>query len=150
MKESPQTKNLEQILRSSKMVAGGFMGSDSRSVAEIIDADAFEVSKFGYTTEQLSARMQEITDVAKGGLGTWIEIDAQHQAMVEEARGSIPCPWPHLRRYVKRITTVRRLDSSQTIRWTDLNIHLIAEHCFFEGRGSAFRIVPDKLTKVIF
>lgn len=150
MKESPQSDNLEQILRSSKMAAGGFMGSDFRSVAEIIDADAFEVSKLGYTTRQLSTRMQEITYVAIRGLGTWVEVDAQHQAMVEEARGSIACPWPHLRRFIKRVTTVRRLDSDQTIRWTDLNIHLIAEHGFFEGRGSAFRIEPGKLVKVIF
>jgi hypothetical protein len=150
MKESPQTRNLEHILRSSKMAAGGFMGCDSRTVAEIIDADAFEVSKSGYTTQQLSTRMQEITDAATRGLGTWIEIDARHQAMVEEARGSIACPWPHLRRFVKRVTTVKHFDSGQTIRWTDLNIHLIAEHGFFEGRGSAFRVEPDKLVKVIF
>jgi hypothetical protein len=150
MKESPEARNLEQILRSSKMAAGGFMGSDSRSVAEIIDADAFEVSKLGYTIEQLSARMQEITDAAIRGLGTWVEIDAQHQAMVEEARGSIACPWPHRRRFVKRVTTVKHLDSGRIIRWTDLNIHLIAEHSFFEGRGSAFRVEPVKLINIVF
>jgi hypothetical protein len=150
MKESPEARNLEQILRSSKMSAGGFMGSDSRSVAEIIDADAFEVSKYGYTVQQLSSRMQEITNTAKRGLGTWIKVDEKHQAMVEEARGSIVCPWPHRRRFAKRITTVKHLDSEQIIRWTDLNIHLIAEHGFFEGRGSAFRVEPGKLTKVIF
>ncbi|MHC4326108.1 MAG: hypothetical protein ACYSUX_17700 [Planctomycetota bacterium] len=150
MKESPQTRNLEQILRSSKMAAGGFMGSDSRSVAEIIDADAFEVSKTGYTAEQLSARMQEITNAAIKGLGTWVEVDDNHQAIAEEARGSISCPWPHLRRYAKRVTTVKCLDTGQIIRWTDLNIHFIAQHGFFEGRGSAFRIEPGKLTKTIF
>jgi len=150
MKESPQSRNLEQILRSSKMAAGGFMGCDSRNVAEIIDADAFVVSKLGYTTQQLSVRIQEITDTAKRGLGTWVEIDTRHQAKVDEARGSIACPWPHLRRFVKRVTTVKHLDSGQTIRWTDLNIHLIAEHGFFEGRGSAFRIEPGQLTKIIF
>jgi hypothetical protein len=150
MKESPETKNLEHILRSSKLVAGGFMGGDSRSVAEIIDADAFEVSNFGYDMEQLSARMQEITDAAKGALGNWIEVDDRHQAKVEEARGSVPCPWPHFRRFTKRITTVKNLASGEMLRWTDLNIHFIAEHGFFEGRGSTFRIEPGKLTKVIF
>ncbi len=150
MKESPQSRKLEHILRSSKLVAGGFMGRDSRSVNEIIDADASEMSKFGYTLEQLSARMQEITDAAKKGLGNWVDVDDTHQAMVEEARGSIVCPWPHLRQSVKRVTTVKHLDSGELIRWTDLNIHLIAEHGFFEGRGSAFRIEPGKLTKVIF
>ena len=126
------------------------MGSDSRSVTEIIDADASEVSKFGHTMEQLAARMQEITDAATIGLGNWVEVDDTHQAIVEEARGSIVCPWPHLRRYVKRVTTVKRLDTGEMIRWSDLNIHLITEHGFFEGRGSAFRVEPGKLTKIIF
>jgi len=150
MKESPQSNNLEQILRSTKMASGDFMGGDSRSAVEIIDADAFEVARLGYTCQQISARMQEITDAAIRGLGTWVEVDARHQAMVCEARGSIACPWPHLRRFVKRVTTVKRLDSDRTISWTDLNIHFIAEHGFFEGRGSVFRIEPGELTKVIF
>jgi hypothetical protein len=132
------------------MAAGGFMGSDPRCVAEVIDADAYELSKLGYTIRQLSVRMQEITDAAIRGLGTWVEIDAHHQAMIEEARGSIACPWPHPRRFTKRVTTVKQLDAGQKIRWTDLNIHLIAEHGFFEGKGSNFRIEPSTLVAVIF
>ena len=150
MKESPQIRNLEQILRSSKLVAGGFMGDDSRSVAEVIDADAFQVSKLGYAMEQIAARMQVITDTAKTGLGNWIKVDDKRQAVVEEAKGSLICPWPHPGRYVKRVTTVERFDSGETIRWSDLNIHLIAKHSFFEGRGAAFRIEPEKLRNVIF
>lgn len=150
MKESPQMQKLEQILRSSKLVAGGFMGDDSRSVMEVISADVSQVSKLGYTIEQIAARLQVITDSAKTGLGTWIQIDDKRQAVVEEAKGSLTCPWPHPGRYVKRITTVERVDSGETIRWSDLNIHLIAKHSFFEGRGAAFRIEPEKLITVIF
>ncbi len=149
MKESPQAIKLDRILRSSKLVAGGFMGTDSRSAAEVIDADIVELSKLAFTTEQLASRMQEITDKAKGGLGTWVKVDDKRQAMVEEAKGPAICPWPHPGRYVKRVTTVERLDSGEAIRWSDLNIHLIADHSFLEGRGSAFRIEPAKLIDVI-
>jgi hypothetical protein len=150
MKESPQARKLDRMLRSSKLVAGGFMGTDSRSAAEVIDADIAELSKLGFATEQLASRMQEITNKAKGGLGTWVKVDDKRQAMVEEAKGPAICPWPHPGRYVKRVTTVERLDSGETVRWSDLNIHLIAEHSFFEGRGSPFRIQPAKLIDVIF
>jgi len=150
MKKSPQTRKLEHILRSSKLVAGGFMGDDSRSFTEVIDADAFLVSRLGYTMEQIAARMQEITDTAKTGLGNWVTEDDKLQAVAEEAKGSLICPWPHPGRYVKRVTTVERRNSGVTIRWSDLNIHLIAEHGFFEGRGAAFRIEPEKLINVIF
>ena len=150
MKESPQTRKLEQILRSSKLVAGGFMGDDSRSFTEVIDTDRFQISKLGYTTEQIAERMQAITDIAKEGLGNWIKIDDKLKAVADETKGSLPCPWPHPARCLKRVTTVERYDTGETIRWSDLNIHLIAKHNFFEGRGAMFRIEPHKLIKIIF
>jgi hypothetical protein len=150
MKESPQSNKLDQMLRSSKLAAGGFMGDDSRSLAEIIDADAAELSRLGYDIEQVASRMKSITDKAKAGLENWVQIDDNHRAIVAEARGFSICPWPHSGRYVKRVTTVERLDSGATVRWSDLNIHLVAEHCFFEGKGSAFRIEPAELVAVVF
>jgi len=150
MKESPQTRKLEQMLRSSKLVAGGFMGTDSRSVAEIIDADTCELTRLGYTTEQIISRMQAITNTAKAGFENWVRIDDKRQAFVAEARGFTICPWPHSGHCAKRVTTVERLDSGETIHYSDLNIHMIAEHGFFEGKGSPFRIEPEKLVGVIF
>ncbi len=95
MKESPQTNKLERMLRSSKLAAGGFMGADSRNLAEIIDADTSELSKLGYRLEQVTARMKSITDTAKAGLGNWVPIDDKRRAVVAEARGFAICPWPH-------------------------------------------------------
>jgi hypothetical protein len=150
MKESPKIRILNQILRSSKLVAGGLMGNDHRSFTEVIDTDSFRVSKLGYTTEQIAERMQKLTDAAKKGLGNWVKIDDICQAVVHEAQGFLVCPWPHMGRYAKRITTVERYDTGQTIRWSDLNIHLIGKHSFFEGRGAMFRIEPEELINIIF
>ena len=149
-KKSPQLQRLEEILRSSKLVSGGFMGSDTRSVLDIIDADAAELTKLGFTANAVAERMQEITNIAQNGLGNWVTIDENRQAVVEEAKGALVCPWPHPGKFAKRVTTVKINKSGQTIRWADLNIHLISEHGFFEGRGSAFRIEPERLIKVIF
>jgi hypothetical protein len=150
MKESPQNKKLEEILRSTKLVAGGFIGSDTRGVSEIIDADRSTLSRLGYTVEQVAARMQQITDMAITGLGTWVNIDEHLQAKVDEAKGTQPCPWPHIGRFAKRVTTTRHTESGKTIIWSDLNIHLIGEHGFFEGKGSYFRIEPNELIPIIF
>lgn len=150
MKESPQDKKLEDILRSSKIVAGGFLGHDKRGVQAIIDSDRGTLSKSGYTAEQVSDRMRQISGMAISGLGTWVEIDKQLRAKVDEAKGSQPCPWPHPGRSAKRVTTVKNIESGESIMWSDLNIHLIGEHCFFEGRGSHFRIEPESLIEVIF
>ncbi len=149
-KRSPQLQRLEEVLHSSKLVSGGFMGSDNISVLDVIDADLAELSQLDITAERIAARMQEITDIAKAGLGNWVKIDENRQAMTEEAKGSLVCPWPHPGKFAKRVTTVKLNKSGQTIRWSDLNIHQIAEHSFFEGKSSAFRIEPKKMMKIIF
>jgi hypothetical protein len=155
MKESPQTKHLEEILRSSKIVAGGFMGTDTRGIFEIIDIDSATVAKSGFTITQIAARMREITKQATPLLGNWTKYQTL-LVKVDEAKGTLPCPWPHPKKFAKRLTHVKSADpqatshESQVIKWSDLNIHLIESHGFFEGKGSAYRIEPDKLIKIIF
>jgi hypothetical protein len=149
MNDLPEKQRLEQLLRSSRLVAGGFMGRDKRGVSEIIEADCAELSRFGVTKEQLAARMHQITATAALGLGTWVRIDEQTDARVVEARGSLVCPWPHPGRYLKRVTIVKDLESGLSICWSDLNIHQIGEHGFFEGKGSEFRIEPGEIVRQI-
>ena len=150
MKKSPQSQKLEQMLRSSRIVAGGFMGADTRPVEEIIDADLGSLAKLGRTADEIAGRMQEITDKAIAGLGNWVRIDPYRMALVDEAKGTLNCPWPHPGRFAKRVTTVRIVESGGEITWSDLNIHLIEQHGFFEGVGSAFRLEPGELARIIF
>ena len=148
-KKPPQLEKLEEVLRSSKLVHGSFMGTETRSVLEVIDADNAKLSKIGFTTDQIATKMQQITDIAIAGLGTWVQIDQDRMAKTDEAKGSLVCPWPHPGKFAKRVTTVKLTGSQQTISWADLSIHLIAEHHFFQGKGSAFRIEPEQLVKMI-
>jgi hypothetical protein len=150
MKQSPQDKNLEAMLRSGKLAAGGFMGIDARSPAEVIATDAATLASLGYTAVQAAGRMQELRDLARPALGNWVAVGAVLRVKSEDYKGFIVCPWPHAGRYEKRITTAERLDTGQSVSWTDLNIHLILEHGFFEGRDAFFRIEPEQLVKVIF
>ena len=150
MKKSPQEEKLEKLLRSSKFSASSFLGTDRRSVWEIIDEDAAVVAKSGKTMEEVAARMQHITDLGQRGLGDWVETGKHLRVMVDDNRGMIPCPWPHRVRCLKRVTTVHHTASNAQIRWSDLNIHLVKNHGFFEGKGAAFRIEPRILLEVIF
>lgn len=150
MKESPGMRKLNELLRSSPLVAGGFMGDDRRSVSEVIDADACELSRLGIGAERIAVRMQEITDRATEALGTWVRLDEWREAKIAEARGRLPCPWPHRAEFRKRVTTLRMKDSGRTFEWSDLNIHFVAAHGFFEGRGSTFRTEPAELVAALF
>lgn len=126
------------------------MGYDTRSVSEVIDADAAELSRLGFTKEQAAERMREITQVAISGLGTWVQVGDDLEGKVDEAKGRLICPWPHKGKLSKRITVVKVIETGESIRWSDLNTHLISEHGFFEGKGSNFRIEPRELVRIIF
>jgi hypothetical protein len=150
MKKSPQNQKLEQMLRSSKIVAGGFMGADTRAVDEIIETDAASLAVTGKTADEVAQRMMQITDVAKAAFGAWVKIDSQLQAMVDEAKGFLVCPWPHPARIYKRLTLVKNMTTGKEMRWSDLNIHLIMQHGFFEGIGSVYRLEPREVVDFIF
>ena len=150
MKKSPQEQKLERMLRSSKFSAGGFLGTDKRNLWEIVDADAAVIARAGKTMEEVAARMREITEIGKTGLGDWVEVGRRLHAAVDDSRGMIPCPWPHHLRCLKRITTVKHSPTGTVLRWSELNIHLIEAHGFFEGKGAAFRIEPSILLTVLF
>ena len=150
MKRSPEAARLEEILRSSKLVAGGFLGKDPRRLEEIVEADASEVSRMGHTVAEVAARMRTVTDLARAGLGTTVEVGVNLRASAVEAKGRLPCPWPHPGRFYKAVVTAARTDTGRSITWSDLNVHMIEAHGFFEGRGSAFRLEPRDLIQVLF
>jgi len=150
MKKSPQEKKLEDMLKSSKFSSSGFLGTDARNLWEIIDEDAAAVARSGKTMEEIAARMQYISNAGAEGLGDWVEIDRKLRVMVDDNRGVVPCPWPHRVRCLKRITMVMNSETNTGVRWSELNIHLVREHGFFEGKGSPFRIEPAVLIRTIF
>lgn len=150
MKNTPEMEKLDNILRSSRIVVGGFMGQDNRDVNEITQEDTRTVENLGYSLKQVADRMRLITEQAKKALGLPVKIEASLTACVDEAKGRIVCPWPHPASFDKRLTTVKDIDTGEEITWSDLHIHLIDEHGFFEGRGSSMRIEPEKLIKLIF
>lgn len=149
MKESPQQHNLEDILRSSQIVAGGFMGDDERPVTEIIDTDARDVERHGYTNEQIADRMEQVRDEGQKGLGSPMKID-HLLVTVDDNRGMLPSPWPDdTHRSTKTTTFVKDLRSQKELVYSDLSIHLIRAHGFYQGRGSAFRLEPRDIISVL-
>ena len=151
MKKKPlQAKTLETQLRSSAIVAGGFMGADPRSLAAIIAADAAELATRGITPDQLGQRMAEITRQAAAGLGMPVAVGSGLTAAAEESRGVLACPWDCGAHAVKTVTTVTRTDTGAAIRWSDLSAHMIAAHGFFQGRGAAYRLEPHDVISVLF
>lgn len=149
MKRTAQMQKLEEMLRSSRIVSGGFLGDDPRPIEEIIETDLGTLEELGYDQHQIAQRMVDLGSIAVPRLGLWVDAGGNLEVRSEDYKGSIICPWPHSGRFDKRFTCVRQKDSGKEIRWTDLQVHMIDEHGFFEGRGSNFRIEPAVLVDVI-
>jgi len=150
MKRSPDMQRLEEILRSSKLAMGGFLGDDDRPLEEILEHDAAVVARAGRTLEAIANRMRDITAAARLGQETTVRISENLEAVSTATRGLIPCPWPHAARCLKTVTTLTRRDTGQSVRWSELSIHMIEAHGFFQGRGSSFRIEPRELIEFLF
>jgi hypothetical protein len=150
MPDTQSMRHLEALLRNSPLVRGGFLGHDERPLEEILQADQDTLLRLGVTAGQIAQRMAELTSEGKSRFGAPVSIPPHLTISSDEYKGRIDCPWPDCSRFDKRVTTACRSDLGQCLRWTDLNIHLIGDHGFFEGRGSAFRLEPDDLIRFLF
>jgi hypothetical protein len=118
------------------------MGSDRRKLIEILTDDQGAVSSLGLNHEAIARRLRELTDKARHGLGDPILVDDKFWVEVDEVRGSIPCPWGHPGLYRKTHVKLEKAETGDKLLWSDLVIHLIEEHGFYQGRGSPFRLEP--------
>jgi hypothetical protein len=150
MSDSNDSEKFENMLHSADVMAYGLIGTDKRPLLEIVQSDMDELTKLGVTIGKLVERMKEITRKAIPSLGNWTKIDDTHQAKIFEVKGNVPCPWQHPSGFAKRITYVENTATQTSVKWTDLNIHLIEQHNFFEGKGSVYRVEPKEVIKAIF
>lgn len=150
MSDTQTMRHLEALLRNSPLVRGGFLGHDERPLEEIMQTDRDVLRRLGVTPERIAQRMDELTAAGKSRFGSPVHLSDHLTVTSEEYKGVIDCPWPNCSRFDKRVTTACRSDLGECLRWTDLNIHLIGTHGFFEGRGSAFRLEPEELIRFLF
>jgi len=127
----------------------GFLGSDQRPLTEIIRADDETVKKTGLTHQAIAERMKFFREAGKNGLGEFVKVAPHFEVSCEIARGLLPCPFGEAGQHRKTIVIVRNLRLRKAITFSDLNIHLISAHGFYEGRGSPFRLEPVDLAQIL-
>ena len=146
MKQNPQKKDIREDLTAGRLTRDGFLGDDPRPYEQIILEDAESLSVLAVTPQQIAEKMQALTHKGLEGMGEEVQA-GEYRVTVEEFMGKIVCPF-HDHRAAKRNTAAR--DSrGRELSWTDLSIHLIRAHGFFQGRGSAFRLEPAELAKFL-
>ncbi len=147
MKQGPSFKRIEENMRSGPLAAHQFLGTDARTLADIILHDQLLLEPLELTNESIAHRMQYFSDQA-AKMGPSV-VDHKFRVEREEHKGSILCPFADNHQSSKSITRVVNMDLGKAVAWSDLNIHLIAHHGFFEGYGAPFRVEPSEYAEVL-
>jgi len=148
MKQSPQEARIVERMQPGVLSRDGFLGSDRRSLGEIIDTDRSALEGLGVTQERLAARMAEALKAAEAAGGAPVKVGEHLLAEHREAMGRIPSPFPGEGVFRKGEVELTDERTGVKVLMTPLSIHMVAAHGFFQGRGSRYRTEPVLLCDV--
>ena len=149
MKQTPQEKKIYDNFKPGKITKEGFLGDDTRHIHDIIEEDLHTLARLGVTQEQIADHLQYFIEEGKKGLETPVAL-GDFTTQVIWRRGMLPSPFGDPKRlYHKIVATVFNKHLNKELRYTQLNVHMIRDHGFFEGKGSVFRLEPEEIVEVL-
>lgn len=149
MKQSPQLQKIQDNLRPGVITLHGFLGADDRNLIDILNEDDGAVKRLGLSHELIAARMEMLRNQGKDGLGEFMQVPPHFEVRVDSFRGKLPSPFGGPGLHQKTNTIVRNTKLNNEIVFSDLHIHLIKNHGFYEGKGSLFRLDPAMLCEIL-
>ena len=149
MKQTEQMKEIQERMKPCVITLDGFLGMDDRNLIDILVEDDAEVKRLNLTHEKIAARMLELRESGKKGLGDLVSVAPHYEVSVDITRGKLPCPFGHRGLIRKSMIRVRNVETDREITYTDMNIHMINEHGFYQGKGSTFRMSISDLAEIL-
>jgi hypothetical protein len=136
---------------SSENPSPGDLGSASITpeIEESIRRDAATVSRLGLTNNDIADAMSALRTDGAPGLGAPVNVAPHFIVEVDSIRGKLPCPCGHEGLFPKTNTTVTNTSTGRQISFSDLHIHMIQAHGFYDLSRSPFRIEPWELAAVL-
>jgi len=155
MKLSPKDREAFGRMRPGSITAQGFLGNDIRPPEEIIAEDDQEFDRLGLDFGEVADMMEALRSAGERGLGEPVTV-GKLLVQTGDARGMLPCPFED-GLFHKNAVSVRPADmpgescveGEDMLVFSDLSIHLLRAHHFCQGRGSAFRLEPDLLKRLL-
>ncbi|HZJ82692.1 MAG TPA: hypothetical protein VFD57_02670 [Clostridia bacterium] len=147
MRQTPEFQRIQELMQPGIISEEGFLGNDIRNLADILADDELKVIALDLTHEKIAEAMERLTEIGRASFGNPVMVDDLFRVTVESAKGKIASPFGGL--YNKENIEVLNTRTDETIIWTTLNIHLIRDHGFYEGKGAFFRVEPSDLVRVL-
>ena len=149
MKQTVQMKQIQEKMKPGLITRDGFLGTDRRNLIDILIEDEEAVKRMNLTHQIIAGRMLELRDAGMRGLGNFITVEPHYEVRVDSVRGKLPCPFGDPGIFPKTNIIVRNTKKKRELVYTDLHIHLIYAHGFYEGKGSVFRLEPQDLIEIL-
>ncbi len=149
MKMTPEFQKAQANMQPGVITSDGFLGDETRPIVEIITADEERMAHLGIEFEDAAARMRELLDKGRKGLGEPITVDGNWVVKVDEARGFLASPFEDgIFRKVNAVVRKKQAPDEQLLV-SELSLHLFEKYHFCQGKGSPFRLEPEKLKRVL-
>ena len=148
MKQPPEELKIISDFKPGRISKNGFLGYDTRHVHDIIKEDLFVLSKLNITKEEVAHRLQFFIEHGKKAIENRLDL-GDFTVEIFWSKGMQPCPFGKCGLHHKITAKLFNKKLKIQIKFSQLNVHLIKEHGFFEGRGSIFRLEPDEIVKAL-
>ncbi|MBN1698833.1 MAG: hypothetical protein JW881_15055 [Spirochaetales bacterium] len=147
MKMTPELVKVQNKMRPGVITAEGFLGTDTRSLTDIIQKDEETAASIGLDWERAAEAIEFLFCEGKKGFGVEVAVRDELSVTVIEARGFLPCPFGDgLKR--KHVAVIGLTGLEKKLLVSELSLHLLKEHHFLQGKGSAFRCEPHFIKKI--
>ncbi|TVQ23625.1 MAG: hypothetical protein EA382_09545 [Spirochaetaceae bacterium] len=152
MKMSPEFAKAQANMQPGVITSDGFLGDDTRPIVEIIAADEETMGRFGIDFDDAIERMRYLMQQGRGGLGEPVTVDDAWIVQVYEARGFLASPFEDgiYRKVNAQVTVKTEGSDAPQILFSELSLHLMEKYHFLQGKGSSFRIEPERLKAVLY
>lgn len=148
MKNTQTERDARERMGPGHITAQGFLGRDTRSLADIVEADDEAWRRAGIEPEAAADFLERLRDLGQKGLGEPTSVDGRWLVTAGDARGLLPCPWND-GTFHKNSIAVRDLKTGAELAYSDLSIHLLRTHRFCQGKGGAFRLEPETIAAMM-
>jgi hypothetical protein len=148
MKNTTQEKAARERMSPGVITGLGFLGEDDRGLADIVAADEEDFARLGLGFDTVVAELRRLRDEGSRGLGEALTVDGRWIVMAGDARGVLPCPWQD-GVFHKNGIALKRIDTGESLIYSDLSLHLLEVHHFCQGRACPFRLDPSAIARVI-
>lgn len=148
MKNTEAEKKALERMRPGVITIQGFLGIDTRGLADIIEADAEAFRRLKLDPEVTADALERLRDAGQAGLGEPITVDGRYVVSTGDARGVLPCPYGD-GIFHKNSVVIKDGQSGIEIIFSDLSLHLLRVHGFCQGQGSPFRLAPEALARLL-